>query len=113
MMATAMIIILCLLAIIMTTLYLLPKRKHTHKKTLNLGEWILYVNSKCPFCKKQLQLLNSTGNSSSLSIINCDDPNNPNECANVVGVPMWLNKVTKEQKSGYQDYRSLTQMAQD
>ena len=65
---------------------------------------ILYVQSGCPHCEKQLELFGD--NKKYLNIIDCID--SPEKCQNIIGVPTWI--INGKQYSGVQSIEKLKEL---
>ena len=65
---------------------------------------ILYVQSGCPHCEKQLELFGD--NRKYLNIIDCID--SPEKCQNIIGVPTWI--INGKQYSGVQSIEKLKEL---
>lgn len=61
--------------------------------------WTLYTRNGCPWCTKQLAEFN--GNTSGLPVVECTS--NPGKCADIQGVPAWVNSKTGKKVSGYKN----------
>lgn len=71
-------------------------------KKLNASGWKMYGNDKCKYCRKQKEEL--ADGFAQINYINCDT--NPNECANIGGIPLWKCDDGREMNG----FRTLEQL---
>ena len=109
------VIVVCMLSM---TFNRRGKKPHSLARELAIRGWVLYTRPGCPYCTKQMRVLDvevypkqvvCIGKISSTSGT-MPDSQGPYSCKNVEGFPFWVNEFTNVSRTGLQNRAQLEQM---
>lgn len=110
------ILFVVIILIIIVLIYYAYKTVQNLEGKLEKSGWTLYSRVGCPYCVKQMDLIPEFKNyvqynKDGSKVIHSYTKSPPLSFKDLKGVPHWYNTKTRDTRTGFQDYQSLTEMA--